>query len=57
MTTYENILLFPFLIMEVSGEYSTISIDFGQLLLFIIIVLWRKELVRLINRILRGKHG
>jgi len=57
VASYEKILFLPFLILETSNNYSAISIDYGQLLILVIILMWRKELVIHINKILLKRSG
>lgn len=57
VASYEKILFLPFLILETSNNYSAISIDYGQLLILVIILMWRKELVIHISKILLKRSG
>ncbi len=57
VASYEKILFLPFLILETSNGYSAISIDYGQLLILAIILMWRKELITYISKTLLKKSG
>lgn len=49
MSRYEEILIYPFILLEISGRGGSISVDLGQVLLLLLIVLWRRELKGLLR--------
>ncbi len=44
LTKYETINILPLVIIETSHGYSTTSIDFGQISIIILAIIWRKQL-------------
>ena len=60
ISIYESIAIYPFIVIETNKlGYSSISIDFGQLMILTIILLWRDKLVPYIKefmeRILKSR--
>ncbi len=45
MTRFENIALYPIVVVETTSRGSSISIDFGQLVLIGILIVWRKQII------------
>ncbi len=45
---YESIVLLPFLVIEDHGKYSAVSLDYGQILLIMVVVLYHREVWRTI---------
>lgn len=53
MTRFENITLYPILVVETTSRGSSISIDFGQLILLGILIVWRKQIVKYFIKVLK----
>ncbi|MCD6301707.1 MAG: hypothetical protein J7L82_06535 [Staphylothermus sp.] len=53
MTRFERILIYPILIVETTAKGSSISIDFGQLILLGILIIWRKQVINYFEKILK----
>jgi len=52
LTRYENVVLLPLLVLE-SGRtgFAAVSPDYGQLMILLLIVLWRRELYPWFKRV------
>jgi len=57
LTSIEKYALYPFIIIESTKYGSTLSIDYGQLMILFIIFLWRRELWSLVKRVKESRHG
>jgi glucan phosphoethanolaminetransferase (alkaline phosphatase superfamily) len=58
VSAYEGVVLLPFIVIETGrNNYAALSIDYGQLLILFIILVWRKELYRLTRFILEKVRG
>jgi len=51
LTSIENIAIYPFIVIESTKHGSTLSLDYGQLMILSIILIWRRELWSLIKRV------
>ncbi len=57
---YENIYIYPLIIIESYKENTVISPDLGQFVLILLIIIWRKELLARLNAIInmfRKRHA
>ncbi|OYT39438.1 MAG: hypothetical protein B6U89_04120 [Desulfurococcales archaeon ex4484_58] len=54
VSKYESIALIPLFIVESTKKGSVLSLDYGQIMFIVLIVLWRKELIRYFKRLHKG---
>lgn len=51
VSLYEYVFLYPLIVIEENtSEYSAVSPDLGQILVILLLVIWRKEIVRILKR-------
>ncbi len=53
LSRFENIILYPIVIVETTSKGSSISIDFGQLILLGILIVWRKQIINYFTKNLK----
>ncbi len=56
MTRFENITLYPILVIETTSRGNSISIDFGQLILLGILIVWRKQIIKYFIKVLKNNR-
>jgi len=56
MTRFENITLYPILVVETTSRGNSISIDFGQLILLGILIVWRKQIIKYFIKVLKNNR-
>ncbi len=45
LTSYETVKILPLTIIETKNNYSTLSIDFGQVSIIILALMWRRKII------------
>ncbi len=51
VSRYESIIFYPLIYIEATKHGSTFTIDYGQLMIILIIFLWRRRLIGFIKNI------
>ena len=57
MTKFESIILYPMIIVESTTRGSSISIDYGQLILIGILIVWRKNIISFLVKNLKKQFS